>query len=722
MEPYAKNRVLRSFNYNIKETRSHKKGESQKRTQYCEDIFTFDIETTSFFYADNLRPFLYRPGKDPEYWKDQKAGALPYLWQLGINDHYYYGRDISEFYEALSDIPNHIKIRIAVHNLSFEWHFLDTLHWDFVFAKSRHKPIKAICIEFPNIEFYCTYALIDKSLEEWGEALGIPKLVGNLEYNKLRTPLTRLTKKELKYAERDLEIMYKGISEELEIYGSVWNLPMTATGAVRRIAKEVLMSNDDYKRYIKKLVPSNWYQYATSRKVFWGGYAHANRCYSGITWINKNGNLGDHLDYISAYIAQMVRRKGFPASDWAYAPKVLPDPEKDLEVKAYKLHLRFYNIRCEKQNTYIPFNKIKSENAVVDNGKLVSADMIDIWCTDLDYYVIRKMYTWGKERKNEHEGVEVLESWYAYTDYLPKALVSILLDLFNKKTALKHVDDKEYRRAKKKLDSIYGMCATSMIQANINWDINGETWGLERVTARDVEERIHKLKYWRDTRYFVSYDWGLFISAWSRYTLMMDLIIPNDRICMYSDTDSGFLSKKIDILKYNKNIENIMMEVCNKRGIDPELIRPKNCYGEKQVLGALAREPEFIEFRTLGSKRYAERSKETGDLSITVSGINKEAVECLNNNINNFCDGTIFDKDSKEVSKLLHTYFDRMPDITFPDGYISHQRRGVNLRPNGYRLRAEREPEEIIEDIAKGAKVSEYEKHLRGVVHDGGTD
>lgn len=720
MEPYAKNRPLKNFNYRVRETHSHKKGEYSRKIVHCEDIFTFDIETTSFFFNDDLKPFLYRAGKSPEYWKEQHAGALPYLWQLGINDNYYYGRDISEFYEALADIPNHIKIRIGVHSLNFEWHFLDKLHWDYVFAKSRHRPIQAICLEFPNIEFYCTYSLIDRSLSEWGEALGFPKL-DTLEYNKLRTPLTHLTKKELEYAERDLKIMYEGISEELQVYGSVWNMPLTATGATRRIIKEVLMSNDDYKRYIKKLIPSNWYQYATSRKVFWGGYAHANRCYTGVTWINKTGNAGDHVDYISAYIAQMVRRKGFPCSDWAFAPKQLPNPETDLEVKAYKLHLKFYKIRCEKQNTYIPFNKIKSENAVIDNGKLISADMIDIWCTDLDYYIIRKMYTWGNDRKNEAEGVEVLEAWYSYTDYLPKALVSNLLDLFNQKTTTPK-GTTEYRRAKRCLDSIYGMCATSMIQANINWNINSEEWSLDRITAADVEEKIHKLKYWKDNRYFVNYDWGLFISAWSRYTLMMDLIVPNDRFCMYSDTDSAFLSRKIDILKYNESIEKIMVSVCEKRGIDPEKIRPKNLNGEKQVLGALSREPEFVEFRTLGSKRYCERSAETGELSITISGINKEAVECLHDNINNFRDGTVFDKDSKEVSKLLHTYVDRMPDITFPDGYVSHQRRGVNLRPNGYRLRSERTPEEIITDIAKGAQVSEYEKHLRGVIHNGGTD
>lgn len=710
MEAYAKSRPLKSFDFNIRKTHSHKKGQYSDTTNYCEDIFVFDIETTSFFYGDDLKPFLYTPGKDPEYWTQQRAGSLPYLWGFGINDTYYYGRELSEFLQVLDDFPNHLKIRIGVHSLPFEWHHLDFLHWDFIFAKSRHRPIKASCVEYPNIEFYCTAEMIGRSLKEWGKTLGIEKL--ELDYNKLRTPLTKLPKKAYDYQERDLKIMYEGLKDEVAEYGSIWDLPLTSTGAVRRLCKELLMSNDDYKRYIKKLLPDNWYQYGTSRKVFWGGYAHANRCYLGVTFPRYKGQKGQHVDYISAYIAQMVGRKGFPCSGWAYAPKVLPDPEKDLEVKTYKLHLRLKGVRCETRNTFIPFDKVKAENAVLDNGKIISADLIDIWCTDLDWYTINRMYTFKG-------GVEVLEAWYAYTDYLPLSLVSLLLDLFNQKTTQKHVNDSAYRRAKRRIDSIYGMCATSLLQAAINWDINKEEWSFDSVTAAQVEERLHKLKFWKDSRYFVSYDWGVYIAAWSRFTLMNDLIIPHDRICMYSDTDSGFLAECIDLEAYNNQIEEKMVNVCKARGLDPELIRPYDADGNKCVLGALSLEPEFTQFRTLGSKRYCERRKDTGELVLTVSGVNKEAVESLGNDINKFTDGMVFDKDSKEVNKLLHTYIDHMPDITFPDGYISHQRRGVNLRPNGYRLRAEKTPEEIINDIASGAHISEYEKHLRGVIHDG---
>ena len=718
MEEYAKSKAFLNAEYNLRVEHSHRKGEYKNVTSYCEDILTFDIETTSFFYNDNLKPFLYKKGKSPEYWTKQYAGAIPYMWQVGINDRYYYGRDLEDFYKALADIPSDMKCIFWVHNLSFEFAFLEGLHFDYVFARSRHRPIKAISIEFPNIEFRCSYAMIDRSLEEWGEVLGIPKL--DLEYNRLRTPLTRLNKKNLEYGQRDLEIMYEGIKEELKEYGSVWDLPLTNTGAVRQPIKNKLMENDDYKRHIKKQIPANWYHYVTSRRIFWGGYAHANRCWNGVTWTDKLGE-GMHGDFISDYIAQMVYRK-FPDMEWRRVAPCLPDQEKDFNVKAYKLHLKFYKIRCEKQNTFIPFDKCRCENAELDNGKVISADTLEIWCSCLDYYIIRQMYTWGNNRKDEHEGVEVLETWISYMDYLNKELVSILLDLFEQKSSLKHVDPRGYFHAKTKLDSIYGMMATSVIQASVTWDPNKEAWGLDKVTVRELEERLHKLKQWRDRRYFVSYDAGIYVAAWGRYTLLNDVIIPYDRYSMYSDTDSAFLSKRIDFTEYNKKVGEEIKRVLIERGLPWEKAFPVNAYGEVIQLGAFGEEERFSEFRTLGSKKYVQRLKSTGKLEMTVSGINKEAVEALHDDINNFTAGVVFDKDLKDVSKLLHTYFDRQPDLVFPDGYVSHQRRGVNLRPNGYRLRKEKEPEQIIEDLASGARVTEYDKALRGVIHEGGTD
>ena len=116
---------------------------------------------------------------------------------------------------------------------------------------------------------------------------------------------------------------------------------------------------------------------------------------------------------------------------------------------------------------------------------------------------------------------------------------------------------------------------------------------------------------------------------------------------------------------------------------------PRNKKGKQSFLGVFTVEESFTQFRTLGAKRYVERWRSDGKLHLTVAGINKEAVSCLNDDIENFKDGLVFDKDEKDVTKLLHTYIDSMPEIVFPDGYVSTQKRGVNLRPNGYKLKVD---------------------------------
>ena len=156
---------LTNYPFTIRTITSHKKGESENKRIFCEDIFTFDIETTSFFYGDDNIPFIYHTGEDPDYWNEVNAGGIPYIWQFGVNGTYYYGREFEDFYRLLDDFPENMKVRIFIHNLSFEWAWCDGLTWEKVFARTPHKPMKASCKEFPNIEFLCTLTLENMSLD-----------------------------------------------------------------------------------------------------------------------------------------------------------------------------------------------------------------------------------------------------------------------------------------------------------------------------------------------------------------------------------------------------------------------------------------------------------------------------------------------------------------------------------------------------------------------------
>lgn len=71
---------------------------------------------------------------------------------------------------------------------------------------------------------------------------------------------------------------------------------------------------------------------------------------------------------------------------------------------------------------------------------------------------------------------------------------------------------------------------------------------------------------------------------------------------------------------------------------------------------------------------------------MTISGVSKKAVSALDGDINNFRDGFVFDKDHPDMHKSEVTYIDNMPDAVYPDGYVSHLRHGVNMRPTSYEL------------------------------------
>ena len=690
---------LTNYPFTIRTQVSHKKGESDNKRIFCEDIFTFDIETTSFFYGDDNVPFIYHTGEDPDYWNEVDAGGIPYIWQFGINNTYYYGRDFDDFYALLDDFPDNMKVRIFIHNLSFEWHWMDRLTWDKVFARTPHKPMKASCKEFPNIEFLCSYTLENMSLADWGDELGIPKLMGKLDYNKeLRTPLTPLSEDEMAYAERDLEVMYVGLKKELETYNSVWNLPLTSTGKIRRVVKPMLMEDDKYRNFIKTLIPENAYALHTSEWCYAGGYTHANRCFVNYTVTFPEGESGGHYDFTSSYPTEMVLAK-VPMTAWEYVDKKIP-PRSRFKDYAYKMHLRFRNIRCQLQNTYISFSQCSNtHNIKLDNGRVISGD-IDLWCTEQDFEIIEATYIW--------DTVEALEIWEAEKDYLPKKFVEYVLELFDLKA-----NNSKYKPF---VNGLYGMSVTSVLMGDIEWHDDEGVWETHRINDTMIEEHLEKIRRFRDSRYFLNYDWGVWISNGSRCRLWKDCIIPYDKHIIYADTDSIFADIQIDFTAYNKSVDRKMKKVCDERGLDYEKTRPySKKKGKRTPLGHLTTEPNFTEFRTMGAKRYIERWEKDGQLHLTISGVPKSAVTLLKDDIENFRDGFIFDKDEEDMSKLMHTYFYDQPDITFPDGYVSHQRRGVNLRPNSYKLSLNKTFKDMLKDIEEETMNDAFITHMRGV-------
>lgn len=700
---------LKEYDFQIRRKRSHHGKE--KNRAWCDDIITFDIETTSAWMNEHGNIIRYHPGRPSEYWNNLQPLALCYIWQCGINESVYYGRELHSFRELLDDLPDDASVIIWVHNLSFEMHFLQDIFEDMeIFARQPHKPMKLVPAEYPNIEFRCTYMLTRLSLETWGKSLGLPKKTGDLEYNRIRTPLTPLSVKELGYCERDCMVVYAGIKDYLKRYDTQENIPLTQTGTVRGEVKALLLSDKTYHKRIKRLVPHNAREYNILQEVFSGGYTHANRLHSGTL---QEGHI-EHYDFASHYPTMMLAFK-YPMTPWAYMGAGWPY-KMDFENNAYIFHLRFTRIRTKTFNTYIqdvkahtkgcpygkPSCKCRWRSAKKDNGRVISAFKLEMWCTEQDWLTIKETYEW--------DSVECIESYKSRKAYLPKPFVEYILQLYRNKTTLKDVTEVEqpgapdlYAQSKQYLNGLFGMSVTSLVMSDVIYnDAGDKRWRIDKLTASKVEETLAELRNWspRERRYFLNYSWGVYVTAYARRQLWRCILRPGnglaERDVLYCDTDSIFILGKGDYGWYNREITAMLDKALQVHELDPELTRPPDRKGRRRKLGIFDKEKNCIQFLTLGAKRYVER-REDGKLYLTVSGVNKAAVYALHDDILSFRDGFVFDKDFPTVKKSLHTYVYEQPPLVWPDGYRSTYRYGINLRPNGYHLHITPEYKRLID-------------------------
>lgn len=666
-------RQLAETELNIETVKSHyKKNGKYTIKKFCNSIMTFDIEVTSA-WLENGKVIEYKKGKENDYWNNLQALALPYIWQFSCDGIVYYGREFRDFIQVLDDLPKDCKIIIWVHNLSYEFHFLcNILEWSTVFARNPHKPIKCVPKKYPNIEFRCSYMLTRLSLDTWGKQLGVYKATGDLDYDKIRTPLTPLTSEELNYCKQDCLVVEAGVKEYVKKYKRQDKIPLTQTGTVRLETKSRVMSNPSYVSMVKRLVPKDDKEYARLQQVFAGGYTHANRMYSG----KLVDEYIEHYDFASSYPTVMIAEK-YPMSKWMYTGRVMPN-EKSFNDWAYILTLKFSQLNCISCNTYIQASKCNLVKPVYDNGRILSAEELTITITEQDYITIKNNYKWNS--------IEVISVYKSKKKYLPKEFTDYILELYANKTELKDVAGMEdlYMQSKQYINSMYGMCVTAVVQAEV--DLIGDEWKIRPLTASMINSKLDKLKNTnpREKRYFLSYSWGCWVTAYARRNLWK-CIESCDYDVIYCDTDSIFVRGKQDFEWYNNEITNKLKTACTEMNLDFNKTRPKTPKGKEKPLGVFTQEDNCIQFKTLGAKRYVER-REDNKLYLTISGINKGAVELLENDINNFEDGFNFDKDADCVTKRLSTYITNMPVVKWDDGYISNYRYGINLRRTGYLL------------------------------------
>lgn len=620
--------------------------------QVYEKIITVDTET---FVFDK---------KDIGYITD---------WTITIeNECCLYGNHVSDLINTIDRIADTLHadkdhlVRFYVHNFPYDYMFMRNhmiQKWgepDRSLASKTHRYIFMGWTSF-GIEFRDSEILTQRSLERLCQDMGTTeKAVGTWDYKKFRTPDSECTETEIKYVCIDTISLCKALRKYISDRGyTVANVPLTNTGFIRNRARAESRKDKKWRNHFLSM-QLDLRQYKQLLDAYHGGYTHANRYY-----INKIITKSMHCyDFASSYPSVICYKK-YPMSNFTYTDALNLQDILDLkENYAFCGYLRLTNVHLKKECPMPPmaFHKAKvcvfpeadarsqkslyAEN--LDNGKIVNAEIVIYPFTDPDLETILESY--------DYDSADVASVMRAKKDYLPEWLINYVMKLYFNKSTLKHSDSVLYSISKGELNGIYGMMVQRIIQQICEEDFDTATW-----TSDIPEEKEQEIldKFYKSRNSFLPFQWGCWVTAYAQENLFK--LGACCKKWIYSDTDSvkGYDWDMVKLQAYNDEI----IQISNERGVG--LVEYK---GEYFRLGIADFDGEYSEFITHGSKRYCYR--DTEGLHITVAGVPKDGVYCLNDDITNFRKGFIFSN-----SKLFRDNFkknnpDKVPKWKLKTEYL----------------------------------------------------
>lgn len=626
---------------------------TRKRIKYKDIITAFDIETTRL--------------PDIEQ-------SVMYIWQWQFGDDYtVVGRtweQFATFQRKISKILDDSVLVIFVHNLSYEFQFLRGIYQfspDEVFAIKSRKVLK--CNMYGCFEFRCSYIHSNMNLDTYTKKMGVKhrKLTGTFDYEKIRYPWTEISDDELAYCVHDVQGLVEAIKIEMEHDGdNLYTFPLTSTGYVRRDAKKAMSTVST--SFVKNQLP-DYEIYKMLREAFRGGNTHANRYYANYTLHNVHS-----ADRSSSYPDVMCNCK-FPISEF-YRLGEMPYKEviKLIEKRNKALIMRvaisgIYLKRIDWGCPYLSISKCRHiENALEDNGRILSADYIETTLTDIDLRIVLQEYSFTDIRF-----FDVASARYGY---LPSPLISTICQYYHYKTELKDVSGKEllYLKSKNKLNSLYGMCAQDPVKQSILFINNN---------FQEQNEEELKLLLENNKKAFLAYQWGVWVTAWARYRLEEGIILahgdienPDSPQFVYCDTDSVKYLGDIDLTVFNRQ-RILDSKRSGAYAPDPA--------GITHYMGVYEKEHDMCEFRTMGAKKYVYRETPDDELICTIAGVSKslggKELES-HGGITAFHEGFTFE----EAGGLEAVYNDDINEVIDVDGHSLKITSNVVLRPSTYTL------------------------------------
>ena len=641
----------------------YKTGRAREKVTYNDAIIMADTETSK-----------------------EKAGCIcknyVVAWTISIrafdmNIVTLYGHRPSEMVDCINRMMaamEGMKTIIYFHKLNYDWTFLRKHFikaWETPEHQLNTKSYNPIFIEFKNgLILKDSLILAQRSLEKWARDLDVEhqKAVGAWDYDKVRNQSDTFNAFEKTYIENDTLAGVECLQKTMDGLGKrIFSMPYTATGIVRSIVQQI---GKGYraKDLFSRIVPE-YYVQEILEKAFHGGYVHLNRYLSEKV---IEGQI-DCFDAISGYPAWMLLEK-YPMERFSPLGEMC-DPHfilANADVYSYLFKIILIKPELKDYETVMPVLQVskceKTVNEIEDAGRILESEYVEIYTNEIDLELIMKQYRYKK--------AVCVDVFFAEKDYLPRWYTDYVFQLFSEKQKLKGVDPVLYSIAKGKLNSLFGMAVQKPVKVSI--EENYENGEYDEVEGADKEKlyEVYKHKY----SAVLPYQFGSWVTSFMQRELFR--IGEMARIWIYSDTDSVY-GKDFDIDKINAYNEDIKRKL-QERGY--------GCVHHKGVdywPGCFQLDGQYTEFISVGAKRYACRDM-NGLVKITCAGVSKAGAQCLDDDLNNFHAGFVFD--GTVSGKKRHTYF--IEDEIWIDENGNERGDSIDLSPDDYTLDSNRYPDE----------------------------
>lgn len=525
-----------------------------------------------------------------------------YIWQFGIgndkNQWVIKGGNPNDFITLLVELsqilPKETNLLVYDANISYEWAFfkeyLKPVISD-VFAKTERKILSFTVLG--NIEF-------KEALGVWGYSLDniakthtkTQKLVGDLDYDLVRIPnITPLTEQEEAYCDNDVLILIElGIIAHDVYTKNKKDIPLTQTGIIRQEIKD-----NCFFKTAQSLKEENAYNtrdkglYKFFREfLYTGGLTHSNANYVG----DKLSNVRCY-DLTSAY-PWALNRYNYPSGKLVHV-----ETEEEFNEFNYAIHkiylCTFACVRSKSTHSYLSKHKCIGEivDAVIDNGRILSAGCINVLLNEVDMNNFLDMYTFEDEYEDENGKIwktELKDGWYFTSS---KKCPKFILDVMNKYYEIKNeikmrgthktTEVKEYTRAKQMVNCVYGMLCTQIYDSDLTWD------NFQIISKENEWDIASKTIF----NCFI----GFWCTSYVRRRLIEVISKYPDYVVQY-DTDSIYCLPNKDLDDYVKNV--------NQRVVSHN----QNNFGDNDVkndLGIWDDEGLSKFYMPCGAKRYLKQ-------------------------------------------------------------------------------------------------------------------